>query len=503
MHDELRLVVDRPQVGPGLQRGGDSHGVDGVVEPPAGVHDGQRLVDQGVEEVRRVGEGPADPVGSHDGEAVPGQEEFGLEPEHAPEGGGPLPRVTLHLLRVPGVGRGPDEEVAAAEHAGVLLPGHGVVVGLALLVAQREPDATDRDVQRVVVGPVGVAVLGGPVQVGEAELPTVDDGVVAGGEDVAVEAGRQRVVRDDLGGGPALRRGLLLPDRHAEDVVDVPVGVDGGVEAGRAPRADVVVDHPGQRCAAGVDQDEAVPGGEGGDVGEGGAETHTVGDLDEAADVVDRMEGGGRDLAVPQAVGDGEDVRWHGPPGAAARPVRAAGSGARRLLLGGGRRRVRRRGGGRGDGGRGRAFGLPLLHALLELVFGRAEVAGELGDGRPAEEEHDENDGHDQQVGSEKVSEHVLLLHLGPKIGELGSRLDPFPPRSSLTPGCCGGIRSHPANRMPITSAATLARPPTDPQRANWPLVVARWCRNAPSPARRTTTILAMSTAFQAESWAE
>ena len=122
------------------------------------------------------------------------------------------------------------------------------------------------------------------------------------------------MVGDDLGGGPALRGGLLLPDRHAEDVVDVPVRVDGGVEAGGAPGADVVVDDLGQRGAAGVDQDEAVLGGERGDVGEGGAEADAVGDLDEAADVVDGVEGGRRELAVPEAVGDGEDVRWHGPP---------------------------------------------------------------------------------------------------------------------------------------------------------------------------------------------
>ena len=76
--DELGLVVDRPQVGPGLEPGRRAHRVDGVVEPAAGVHDRQRLVDQGVEQVRRVGEGLADPVGPHDGEAVPGQEELGV-----------------------------------------------------------------------------------------------------------------------------------------------------------------------------------------------------------------------------------------------------------------------------------------------------------------------------------------------------------------------------------------------------------------------------------------
>ena len=84
----------------------------------------------------------------------------------------------------------------------------------------------------VPVGLVRVAVLGGPLQVVDAELPPVDDLVVAGGGDVAVEPGWHRLVGDD----PRLRasrrsRRLGLPHRHAEDVVDVAVGVDGGVES--------------------------------------------------------------------------------------------------------------------------------------------------------------------------------------------------------------------------------------------------------------------------------
>src|SRR6202453_1319155 len=78
------------------------------------------------------------PVGSHDRKAVAGEEEFGVELQHAAQGGRPLPRVALHLLRIAGVGRGPDEEVPAAQDPAVGLPGDGVVVGLALLVAGRE-----------------------------------------------------------------------------------------------------------------------------------------------------------------------------------------------------------------------------------------------------------------------------------------------------------------------------------------------------------------------------
>ena len=139
-----------------------------------------------------------------DGEPVPREEELGVELQHAPQRVGPLARVALHLLGVPRVGRGPDEQVAATEHPRVGLPGDRVVVGLAFLMAQREAETTDRDVEAVVVGAVRVAVLGRPDQIGEAELAAIDDRVVPRGEDVAVEAGRQRVVGDDLGRRPTL-----------------------------------------------------------------------------------------------------------------------------------------------------------------------------------------------------------------------------------------------------------------------------------------------------------
>ena len=264
------------------------------------------------------------------------------------------------------------------------------------------------------VGPVGVAVLGGPVQVGEAELAAVDDGVVAGGEDVAVEAGGQGVVGDDLGGGPALRGGLLLPDRHAEDVVDVAVRVDGGVEAVGAPGADVVVDDLGQRRAAGVDQDEAVLGGEGRDVGEGGAEADAVGDLDEAADVVDRVEGGGRDLAVPEAVGDGEDVRWHGPP----RVVRRGPAGRASA-----RQASRRQapgafssddGAGVGGRRRRRTWSCRCRPSSPPPCPSRTRSWPSRGCGpawgwrRRRRGARRDDDGHDEQVGTENVSQHEV-----------------------------------------------------------------------------------------------
>jgi hypothetical protein len=51
---------------------------------------------------------------------------------------------------------------------------------------------------------------------------------------------------------------------------------------------------------------------------------------------------------------------------------------------------------------------------------------------------------------------------------------------------------------MPIANAGTLASPATDPDTATAVLEVARVGSPAPTPARATTTSLAMNTAFQA-----
>ena len=193
--------------------------MDGVVEAPARVHDGQRLVDQRVEQVGGVGQGltrtRSAPI---TGNPWPGRRNSASRRQHAPQRLGPLPRVALHLLRVAGVGGGPDEEVAAAEHprAACQVTVWSSVSPFSWRRAKSTPPT--ESVQHLVVGAVRVAVLGGPLQVGEAELAPVDDGVVAGREDVAVEAGRQGVVGDHLGRGPALlespRPPTPAPRRH-------------------------------------------------------------------------------------------------------------------------------------------------------------------------------------------------------------------------------------------------------------------------------------------------
>ena len=67
------------------------HGVEGLVEPAARVHDVEGLVDQGVEEVGGVGERLADPVGPDDGEAVAGEEELGARARASRAGRPPTP----------------------------------------------------------------------------------------------------------------------------------------------------------------------------------------------------------------------------------------------------------------------------------------------------------------------------------------------------------------------------------------------------------------------------
>ena len=136
--DELGLVIDRPQVRPGFQVGGRPHGVDGVVQAAAAVHHLERLIDERFKQRGGVGEGLPDPVGADDGQAVPWQQVLGSQPGHPPQRARPFPRVALYLLRIAGVRRRPDEQVAAAQHLPVGQPGHRVIVGLALLVPQQE-----------------------------------------------------------------------------------------------------------------------------------------------------------------------------------------------------------------------------------------------------------------------------------------------------------------------------------------------------------------------------
>src|SRR3546814_4355972 len=83
-----------------------------------------------------------------------------------------------------------------------------------------------------------------------------------------LEAGGHELVSHDVRSRPALRRGLLLEGTEAEDVVDVPVGVDDRAEPVGVPGAKALVVRRRADLVAGVEQQEAPVGVEGGGVAE-------------------------------------------------------------------------------------------------------------------------------------------------------------------------------------------------------------------------------------------
>src|SRR5271165_3201941 len=111
---ELRLVVDRLEVRFGGQVGERPDSVDDLVEPRAGVHQRERLLDQRLQIGGGAGQRLTDALGADDGRAVAGQQLISLSRSHLPQRGRPFGGVTLHLLRIPGVGGHPHEQVAGA-----------------------------------------------------------------------------------------------------------------------------------------------------------------------------------------------------------------------------------------------------------------------------------------------------------------------------------------------------------------------------------------------------
>ena len=107
-------------------------------------------------------------------------------------------------------------------------------------------------------------------------------------------------MRHDHRRRPPLRGGFLLEYLHAKDVVDVAVGVDGGVQPARRPAADLCVHRAGEDRRSGVHEHEAVTGVEGRDVGERGHERDSFGRTDQIAVVHDRVVLSGVALALPE-----------------------------------------------------------------------------------------------------------------------------------------------------------------------------------------------------------
>ena len=194
------------------------------------------------------------PVGPDHRESVTRKKDLGPERNHLAERRGPLPGEALHLLRIAGVGRGPDEEVAAAER---LCSSTQVQVWSSVSPFawwRANDDSANLQVEPVRVSAVRVPVVDGPLQAGHLELAPVDHCVVAGRPMYRSKRGGKCLVRDhDRGLPPSLCR-LVLEHWDSEDVVDVAVRVDRCVEAGVAPLSDLFVDRLRDERRAGVDE---------------------------------------------------------------------------------------------------------------------------------------------------------------------------------------------------------------------------------------------------------
>ena len=211
-HDELRMVVDRPQVRLVEQVRRHLDLVQHAVERRARVHQRQRLRSRATRAARRCRcSAVRTRAGAEDRQAVAGQQRLGAE--RRPSRAAPPPTrrgVALHLLRVAGVRRRPDEEVARVRGSCARAPtstsrrrsrrGRGA--------ARTSGRRAER--QRGRVRDVGVAVLLRPAEARRpgGELALVDRRVPAERLLVAVEVRRQPGVPVDDAAAASASRSL-------------------------------------------------------------------------------------------------------------------------------------------------------------------------------------------------------------------------------------------------------------------------------------------------------
>lgn len=155
-NDELGLVVHRLEVGLVEHTGRDLHGMDDLVQPGAGVHQRHRIRHQPLQRVGDLGQNTTDAVLAAYGEAVRRQEQLGIHRGHVAERPRPLERIALHLLRITGVRKVPDEEVARTDRLPLRNPRPGMVVGFTLGVPEFDLEPADLHRHPVGIGQVGL-----------------------------------------------------------------------------------------------------------------------------------------------------------------------------------------------------------------------------------------------------------------------------------------------------------------------------------------------------------
>src|SRR6185437_9672766 len=166
----------------------------------------------------------------------------------------------------------------------------------ASMMALEAPGSGDHVELMIEIG-VGIDEFFGPLR-WHAELPRVDDAVVAGGAPVTIETRGDRAMADDARPRTAMLLRLGGERRHPSRMIDVTVGVDGGVDALGRPSA-----HHRNRLGlvvmpAGVDQHQAVLSLDRGEIRKPSPEHHARGDFLRLAGRGQRMTLADRKLAV-------------------------------------------------------------------------------------------------------------------------------------------------------------------------------------------------------------
>ena len=254
-HDELGMVVGRPQVGPGGQLGIGLHGVEDGLGRLAAVHALQHLGDDAAQVARGVGEHLLHGLAALHHEAVAGEEPLRAEARHLLQRIGPVDGVALHLLRIAAVRRVPDDEVAGEELTPLGNPHPAVVVGLAAGGVQRERELSRTQHQRLAEGQRRPVEALGKERRRQAELALVDARIPAMGELIAREAPGTVLLGDDLGALSGLEEGA-----QAEGVIRVTVGVDRRPQRRVAPAAHAGPQRGGALHETGIDDHEAIAG---------------------------------------------------------------------------------------------------------------------------------------------------------------------------------------------------------------------------------------------------
>jgi hypothetical protein len=298
VNDEFRFVIDGLEIGLVHEMRGQFHAMDQVVEAGAVVHHLERAGDEEFERGGNRVEHARDARLAGDGKAMSREQKLRLLRRHFAQRLRPFEREALHLLRVAGIRKNPGDEIARADRFMFRHPGPEMIVRLADGMAQLEAEIAGAELHRLAEGDVGIdpgigteaagrrrrAVLVALAHAhaqfgGGGELARIDGEVVAVGELVAAEAREHVLVAGDARARTTLFAGLADEGAGAADMVGMAMRVADMGDRLVGPFAQRLQNALPESLEARVEEDEAVAGAEGDDMGEGLDEGDTVRNL--------------------------------------------------------------------------------------------------------------------------------------------------------------------------------------------------------------------------------